>query len=279
MTTIATLNPPPDQWRRLLRRGMRGADVGSWQRVLIHSGYSLDPWGDDEDFGRLTEKRTIQFQVDRGLTPDGVVGPQTRANIMTPAAVRVSDPLQDTEWAFVQAANWRWANRQEFRLIVIHTMETPETSTMAEAIAAWFAGHRGSPPMASAHICVDDDSIVRCVRPEHIAFAAPGANHDGYQVELAGRASQTREQWTDPYSTAMLRLAARHVAKIASRYNVPLVKLTVDEVKNGKSRGFCGHVDATYAFRKSTHVDPGPNFPWESFLRMVGDAQRREVAD
>jgi hypothetical protein len=45
-----------------------------------------------------------------------------------------------------------------------------------------------------------------------IAFAAPGVNSDGIQLELAGVARQTREEWLDPYSVLVLENAASATA-------------------------------------------------------------------
>lgn len=261
--------PPLPEWRRVLDVGMRGEDVAAWQRVLMRWGYDLSPWNADGDFGALTRKRTIRFQLDRGLTPDGRVGPETRANVETSA----KRPSPEDPWPFLQAANWRWANRSELRVIVVHTMEAPEKPTTAEAVASWFAGYAGAPPRASAHICVDNDSIVRCVRPEHVAWGAPGANYDGFQVELAGRASQTAGDWGDGYSTAMLELAAGYLARVARRWGVPIRKLDVAGVKRG-DRGFCGHVEVSEAFRRSTHTDPGRGFPWGWFVELVGSRHK-----
>lgn len=260
------LVPPPDEWRGVLSRGHRGPDVSSWQRVLMRHGYDLSPCDDDGDFGFRTEKRTILFQLDRGLEADGKVGPQTRASIAAPPIVHTQ------QWPFLQAATWRYLDRANVRLVVIHTMETGEGRKTAESVASWFAGKHGKPPRASAHICIDRDSAVRCVRAQHQAAAAPGSNRDGYHVELAGRAKQTAAQWADDASTETLQIAARHCAKIAERYEIPLVKLTVEEVADGHTSGFCGHADVSKAFRKSTHWDPGPNFPWDVFLGMVQHA-------
>jgi hypothetical protein len=167
---------------------------------------------------------------------------------------------------FIQARNWKWANRGRVRLIVIHSMESPEKPGTARAVANWFAGKAA--PMASAHVCVDRDEAIECVRPEHIAFAAPGANNDGLHIELAGRASQSADDWADEASRRTLELAARWAAAQAARWGVPVRQLSVGEILAG-SAGFCGHRDITAAYHKSTHIDPGPNFPWLSFLGLV----------
>ena len=168
---------------------------------------------------------------------------------------------------FIQARNYTKADRSDVRLLVVHSMESPEKPGTARAVAHWFAGSLA--PKASAHVCIDNREAVQCVRAEDIAWAAPGANRDGYHIELAGRASQTAEQWDDEYSAAELQLAAEHCAEVAKRYGIPVRKLSVEDVRDGKTRGFCGHVDITKAFRKSDHTDPGPSFPWDRFIAMV----------
>lgn len=62
-----------------LRRGDSGEYVKMLQSLLIGSGYNLDPYGADGKFGARTETEVRDFQVDHGLTPDGVVGPMTWA--------------------------------------------------------------------------------------------------------------------------------------------------------------------------------------------------------
>lgn len=151
------------------------------------------------------------------------------------------------------------------RLIVIHTMETGETSNVAENVAAYFAKKT---TQASAHLCVDNDSTVRCVPDSDTAWAAPGANADGLQMELAGRAGQGAAGWRDAYSKALLRNAAKHAATWCCKYGIPVKKLTRAELRAGK-KGFIGHVDASAVYKKSDHWDPGPDFPWNDFLALV----------
>jgi len=87
-------------------------------------------------------------------------------------------------------------------------------------------------------------------------------------VELAGYAKQTAAEWADPYSTAMLERAAQQCAEWVRKYGIPIRHLTVAELKAGRM-GFVAHDDVSKAFKRSTHWDPGPNFPWASFLARV----------
>lgn len=63
---------------RTLKKGMKGNDVKSLQRLLIADGYSVGVYGDDGDFGNATEKAVVRFQEEhKELEADGVVGLKT----------------------------------------------------------------------------------------------------------------------------------------------------------------------------------------------------------
>ena len=155
--------------------------------------------------------------------------------------------------------------------IVIHTAETGESPTSAEGIAAYFANPRdkaGNPVIASAHYSVDNNSIVQSVNDRDVAHAAPPMNDEGIHLELAGTYAQNATQWGDQFSVAQLELAARLLKAKADAYAVPIQWVDVDGLKRGE-RGFTSHVNVSKAFGKSTHQDPGPNFPVDHFLDLV----------
>lgn len=169
-------------------------------------------------------------------------------------------------WPFIPARDFRKVPPgRKVNKIVIHDMEAPERADTAENIARYF--QRPDRP-SSAHICVDSDSIVQSVRDSHIAFAAPGANHDGIQIELAGYANQKMRDWLDQYGVPLLANAAYATAQYCLKYDLPIRKLSAREVKAGE-RGICGHADVTEAYRESNHTDPGKDFPWDFFISLV----------
>lgn len=160
-------------------------------------------------------------------------------------------------------------NGKKPRIIVVHTMETPETKKRARLVWNWFAGKTA--PQASAHYCVDATEVLQSVKDEDTAWAVGDfeLNQCSLSIELAGSASQTSAQWADAYSEAELELTGKLCADLSKKYSIPVVRLTPADILAGKS-GFCGHVDITVAKAvKGGHTDPGKNFPWMLFLSQV----------
>lgn len=152
------------------------------------------------------------------------------------------------------------------RVIVIHDGETPESGTAAEGMANWFSR---SSTQASSHTVHDNNSDIRCVYDDDTAWAAPGANADGLQLEIAGVAAQTPAQWGDDYSTNAMKRAAQQAASWAVKYIIPLRWLSDAELADGKTKGFTTHAQVSRVFKRSNHTDPGAGFPQARFMSMV----------
>lgn len=152
---------------------------------------------------------------------------------------------------------------QDIDIIGVHTMEAQELLQTAENVAAYFKKVK-----ASAHWCVDADSRVRVVPDEDTAWTLPGANTRSLNLELAGFAKQTAADWADDYSIKMLEIAALCAAEWVIKYKIPVRKLTDAQIRSGE-KGFAGHVDVNRVYKKSSHWDPGPAFPWDYFLGRV----------
>lgn len=255
---------PDGESPRDLQLGATGADVAAWQKQLLADGHDLGPWGADGKFGTATHNATVAWQRAHAVPATGVVDAATRAAVHTPPRPPTQPRLDAIP--FVAAKRFTPAERQQVDWIVLHTMEARETATTAENCARYFASD--TVPSVSAHYCVDSDSIVQCVRDEDVAWHAPGANKLGIGIEHAGYARQSAEEWADPYTRAMLELSARLVAELCQRWNIPVAFIDADGLKRGE-RGITTHRAATWAFEKSTHLDPGPHFPIERYLDDV----------
>lgn len=153
--------------------------------------------------------------------------------------------------------------------VVIHDMEASEYSGRAESTAAYFA-NPGDGRSVSSHYCVDDNSVVQCVDLDDVAWTVgnrPG-NNRGINWELSGFARQTRNEWLDAFGVAMFNQMAPIVRSDAKRFNIPLRKLTVAELKSF-TPGITSHNDLGVAFGGTDHTDPGPNFPWDYFINVM----------
>lgn len=290
--------------------GSKGPAVTRWQAFLVRQGFNIGRSGPrkdgvDGDFGTLSQAATRGLQGRMGLPGTGrvdaatwrlykatpihvpAVTPPTPAK---PATFTTTGPVWSAEKPLPRtvklvssrklAKHFRWAKDRAIRLIVLHTMEALELLTTAEACANYFAnpGTRNSkktgkdePVVASAHFCSDADSTVQCVPVEFQAAAAPGANHDGVHIEMAGYARQTVAEWADPYSSAMLARVAELTAALCRDLGIPPTFLTPGQVLAGDS-GITTHAVISAVYRKSDHTDPGLNFPARAFEALVRQA-------
>jgi len=162
-------------------------------------------------------------------------------------------------YPFVRARGFTPASRgkDDIDVIVLHTAEIPETPDAAERIARYF---QTTSREVSAHYCVDNNSIVQCVKEKDVAWTAPGNNWNGIQIEQSGFARQTKADWNDAHSKALLERTARLIAEISKRYAIPIVPLDAADLRADR-RGVTTHVAVSRAWRRSNHWDPGPNFP------------------
>ena len=167
---------------------------------------------------------------------------------------------------FLEAAQYTKAAGSNGRVtrIVIHDMEIAEGNTTAESCANMF---HTTTRQASAHFCVDNNSIIQCVDLDRRAWHAP-PNSGSIGIEHAGYASQTRSQWLDPYGIAMLTRSAALTAWLCKVLDIPIVKLSAGDLLNGK-HGITGHAEVSAAWHQTDHTDPGTGFPWNWYLSQV----------
>lgn len=173
---------------------------------------------------------------------------------------------------FLAARHFTKANRSKVSLIVIHSAEIGKSLDGAEALMRGFARQRfladGRENKSSAHYSVDADSVAQSVLETDIANHAPGVNPISIGIELCGRARQTAAEWDDEFSRTMLARAAELVAGICKRWGIPVRLVESDGLLRGLG-GITTHGAVSMAFKRSTHTDPGPNWPAQRFIDLV----------
>lgn len=189
------------------------------------------------------------------------------------AARRLQMPACDDSIQAVHHGGTRELVPGRIRLIVLHSTE----GDTAASAANWFAADASG---GSAHLVVDDGACYRTLPDNVVPWGAKGGrvNEDGLHIEMAGHAvddpktgakAYTRDQWLA--HSAMLEKAAAIVQNWARAYNVPMVFLTVNDLRaqGENARGITTHEQVTRAFGVDDHMDPGDAFPIDVLMRKV----------
>lgn len=191
--------------------------------------------------------------------------PSPRCSAPTPKASEpVDSPLART---FMQARHYTPGPRTRGPVLylVIHDMEAPEGPNTAENVGRWFAGPDST---GSTQYGVDNNSAVGYVHERDIAWGAPGLNHNGIHLELAGYARQTAAQWADLYSLQVFRIAIPLARDICQRNHIPMTYRDATQLR-AQVPGITTHRAGSQAFKPGGHTDPGPDFPMTWFIRCV----------
>lgn len=152
--------------------------------------------------------------------------------------------------------------------VVIHGTVSPCVRNGARNTANYFTSSSAG---GLAHYVVDPGEIIACCQEEVAAWHS-GHNADSLGVELCDPQVGDSSRWADADHDAMLLLAAKLVADLCTRWNIPIQRLSPAELRDG-GRGIVGHNDVRLAWPGCTdHTDPGAGFPWEHFLNLVRQA-------
>ena len=131
---------------RILRKGSRGSDVAEVQARLSELGYLPGPI--DGIFGTKTEAAVIHFQRDRGLTPDGIVGPLTYNALFQPGpqpgyilyTIKAGDTFYKLSLTYgvsvneIQAAN---PGVDPYQLRIGQQIKIPKATGKRHTFSAW----------------------------------------------------------------------------------------------------------------------------------------------
>jgi peptidoglycan hydrolase-like protein with peptidoglycan-binding domain len=250
-----------------MRLGSTGADVVRWQQSLLSRGYLYG--AAPGDFDKATHNATCAFQAACGLEVTGEVTGLELQVMAAPSSPSIRPPpVLARTIPFVQS-RFYGKRRTIVDLVVLHCMEGPESSARAERCAQYMAALPTDAGAKSAHYYIDSDSVVQGVPDHFVAYAAPGANHNGLQLEHAGYARQSTTEWLDDFGVRMLWLSAQLVARKVRERSLPIKFLRAADLLKKGCRGITTHHEVSLAFKSSNHHDPGPGFPMSWYLEQV----------
>lgn len=154
-------------------------------------------------------------------------------------------------WEPATAANYTVAGRpgaQVPDLVVIHVTQASYRSTLAV--------FQHPLKKVSAHYVVrsGDGHVAQCVREHDVAWHAGDWDHNVRSIGIE------HEGWVDRpgyFTDVLYESSARLTATICTRYGIP------------KDRA---HIIGHYEVPGTDHTDPGPNWDWTRYIRLVNTA-------
>jgi hypothetical protein len=141
------------------------------------------------------------------------------------------------------------------RLVVMHDTE----GGTAESVARYFASDKAG---GSTHLVVDENRCYRTLPNNVVPQGAPGANANGFHVEMCGFARWSAAVWLKHLRT--INRAAYKAAFHCALFDIPPVWIAAAGLRRAGS-GVTSHAECTKAFG-GTHTDPGPLWPRTFFM-------------
>ncbi|MFB7335413.1 N-acetylmuramoyl-L-alanine amidase [Streptomyces adustus] len=172
--------------------------------------------------------------------------PATRANARAQA---VDYPL--AEWQPASIANYTASNRPTsypLDRVIIHVTQ----ETYLDALDIF----RNPAKQVSAHYVVRsaDGHVAQCVREHDVAWHAGNWEYNTRSIGIE------HEGWVDrpsSFTNALYEASARLTAAVCTAYGIP------------KDRA---HIIGHHEVPGSDHTDPGPNWDWTRYIRLVNFA-------
>ncbi|WP_327293728.1 N-acetylmuramoyl-L-alanine amidase [Streptomyces sp. NBC_01197] len=178
------------------------------------------------------------------------------AGVLLPATHADADSASDTDyptahWTPASTANYTVSTRPSaYRIdrVVVHVTQ----ETFANTLAIF----RNPAKAVTAHYVVRsaDGYIAQCVREHDIAWHAGNWDYNTRSVGIE------HEGWVDKpeyFTDALYEKSAALTASVCDRYSIPKDRTHI-----------IGHVEVP----GTDHTDPGPNWDWVRYLRLVNQA-------
>jgi hypothetical protein len=146
--------------------------------------------------------------------------------------------------------------------IYLHLNEGPQQQDAAWGLKAYLSGID-----AGYHVIVDNRNTVRCAADNEVVWGEGGDNQHCLSLCMIGYSASN--DWSSPYSVAMVERAAQQVAAWCKAYNIPAVHVRPGAPGQAPTdRGIAEHAD-DHRPESGGHTDPGAGFPLAAFIARV----------
>ncbi|MFC4035714.1 N-acetylmuramoyl-L-alanine amidase [Streptomyces polygonati] len=194
----------------------------------------------------LTRRQLLRGGLALSATAGAVLGAEVWGGAGRAAATTVDYPT--ATWAPASSGNYSASSRPTtypVELVVIHVTQ----ETFADTISLF----QDPAHAASAHYVVRsaDGAIDQCVRERDIAWHAGEWDYNTRSIGIE------HEGWVDQpayFTAALYGASARLTAALCDKYGIP------------KDRD---HIIGHYEVPGTDHTDPGVNWDWVRYLRLV----------
>ncbi|MFC4591426.1 N-acetylmuramoyl-L-alanine amidase [Sphaerisporangium corydalis] len=228
-------------------------DVARWYTAVARYGGAADPGSArlyaDTVYDLLAHGvRAVAGGETVTVAPRAVVpdrGEYANAPDLDAPRLAAAADYPSAHWVAASSSNYRVASRDAATIdrIVIHVMQGSYAGTIS-----WFQN-----PVAkvSAHYLVrsSDGDITQMVHDKDVAYHATTYNNRAIGIEHEGFVSDA--SW---FTDAMYRSSAALTRYLADKYGIPKDRTHI-----------VGHVEVP----GSDHTDPGPNWNWTTYMRLV----------
>ena len=202
-------------------------------------------------------------------------------------------------WAPAAADTKRGPFKNGVSNLIFHTLGGHASRAISGV--RWFQYSGRSGAASSTHFVIDLDGTVyqmADLKNRTIHAGSWWSNNHGIGVEHVGPGAALRAKgkypggpkdtpnaawWASPEATVMLKSSAKLFAWLCDKYGIPRARATGWHGRGkGGTKGISGHVEVSgynttgYYYSKGGskegHHDPGPEFPWDKYIKMVQDA-------
>lgn len=149
--------------------------------------------------------------------------------------------------------------------VTIHNTSNDATAQAEASYATRRTDGVGAHYFIDTHQVLQSTDTMLCVG--HVGSTQ--GNTRGISYEITGVNAWSRAQWLS--NVAWDKLAAT-IARDCKHFGIPVRLLTLDQMRAYRPdvKGFITHDMARRAWGGTTHTDPGPNFPMDHLLALVG---------